>query len=249
MWDDRRGEKNVSIHRSYAVFGLGRYGKEVAQELVNSGADILAVDIDEDIVNAAVPGIPCCKCADITDPEALRQLGIAEIDVVIIAMANHLEESVMSAMLCKEMGVKTVIAKCASEMNCRILRKVGADRAVQPERDSGIRLAKNLLSSGFLDDIELSRDVSIVEIDVRPDWIGKNLLELELRKRHRLNVVAIVQNGKTRTDIDPEETLAADMKLVVIANVEKLNRLLKGGLSESGANLIAKSLQHVYQTG
>ena len=91
--------------------------------------------------------------------------------------------------------------------------------------------------------------MSIVEIDVRPDWIGKNLLELELRKRHRLNVVAIVQNGKTRTDIDPEETLAADMKLVVIANVEKLNRLLKGGLSESGANLIAKSLQHVYQNG
>ena len=167
----------------------------------------------------------------------------------VIAMANHLEESVMSAMLCKEMGVKTVIAKCASEMNCRILRKVGADRAVYPERDSGIRLAKNLLSSGFLDVIELSRDVSIVEIDVRPDWIGKNLLELELRKRHRLNVVAIVQNGKTRTDIDPEETLAADMKLVVIANVEKLNRLLKGGLSESGANLIAKSLQHVYQNG
>lgn len=221
----------MSIHQSFAVFGLGRYGKAVAQGLVSSGADVLAVDIDEDVVNAAVPAIPCCRCADTTDPEALRQLGIADIDVVIIAMASHLEESVMTAMLCKEMGVKTVIAKCASEMNCRILRKVGADRAVFPERESGVRLAKNLLSSGFLDIIELSGDVSIVEIDVRPEWVGKSLLELELRKRHRLNVVAIVQNGKTRTDIDPEEPLAADMKLVVIANVEKLNRLLKGGLS------------------
>ena len=221
----------MSIHRSYAVFGLGRYGKALAQELVNSGADVLAVDIDEDIVNAAVPGIPCCKCADTTDPEALRQLGVAEIDVVIIAMANHLEESVLSAMLCKEMGVKTVIAKCASEMNCRILRKVGADRAVFPERESGARLAKNLLSSGFLDIIDLSRDVSIVEIDVRPEWVGKSLLELELRKWHRMNVVAIVQNGKTQTDIDPEEPLTADMKLVVIANVDKLNRLLKTGQS------------------
>ena len=221
----------MSIHQSYAVFGLGRYGKAVAQGLVNSGADVLAVDIDEDIVNAAVPEIPCCKCADTTDPEALRQLGIADIDVVIIAMANHLEESVMSAMLCKEMGVKTVIAKCASEMNCRILRKVGADRAVFPEQESGIRLAKNLLSSGFLDLIELSSDMSIVEINVRPEWVGKNLLELELRKRHKLNVVALVQSGNTITDIDPEEPLAANMKLVVIANVEKLNRLLKGGLA------------------
>ena len=221
----------MSIHQSYAVFGLGRYGKAVAQGLVNSGADVLAVDINEDIVNAAVPALPCCKCADTTDPEALRQLGIAEIDVVIIAMASHLEESVLTAMLCKEMGVKTVIAKCASEMNCRILRRVGADRAVFPERESGIRQAKNLLSAGFLDIIELSRDVSIIEIDVMPEWVGKSLLELELRKRHRLNVVAIVQNGKTRTDIDPEEPLAADMKLIVISNVEKLNRLLKGGVS------------------
>ena len=221
----------MSIHQSYAVFGLGRYGKAVAQGLVNSGADVLAVDIDEEIVNAAVPGIPCCKCADITDPEALRQLGIAEIDVVIIAMAKHLEESVLSAMLCKEMGVKTVIAKCASEMNCQILLKVGADRAVFPERESGNRLAANLLSSGFLDIIDLSKDVSIVEIDVRPEWVGKSLLELELRKRLRLNVVAIVQNGKTQTNIDPELPLVADTKLVVIADVEKLNQLLKGGLS------------------
>jgi len=221
----------VSIHRSYAVFGLGRYGKAVALELIGSGADVLAVDIDEDIVNMAASEIPWCKCADVTEPEALRQLGIAEIDVVIIAMATHLEASVMAAMLCKEMGVKTVIAKCASEMNCRILRRVGADRAIFPEKESGIRLAKNLLSAGFLDIVELSADVSIAEIDIMPDWAGKSLQELQLRKRHRLNVVAIVQNGKTRTDIDPEEPLAGDMKLIVIASPEKLSSLLKGGLA------------------
>ncbi len=221
----------MSIHRSYAVFGLGRYGKAVALELIGSGADVLAVDIDEDIVNMAASEIPWCKCADVTEPEALRQLGIAEIDVVIIAMATHLEASVMAAMLCKEMGVKTVIAKCASEMNCRILRRVGADRAIFPEKESGIRLAKNLLSAGFLDIVELSADVSIAEIDIMPDWAGKSLQELQLRKRHRLNVVAIVQNGKTRTDIDPEEPLAGDMKLIVIASPEKLSSLLKGGLA------------------
>ena len=159
----------MSINQSFAIFGLGRYGKAVAKELVKNGVEVLAVDIDDDIVNSAISEIPYCKCADITDAEVIRQLGIANIDVVIISMANNLEASVMATMLCKEMGVKTVIAKCSSEMNCKILSKVGADRVVFPENESGIRLAKNLLSSSFMDIIELSKDVSMVELDVRPE--------------------------------------------------------------------------------
>ena len=95
----------MSINKSYAVFGLGRYGIAVAKELVNNGADVLAVDIDEDIVNSAVADIPFCRCADITDPEVIKQLGISNVDVVVIAMANNLEASVMSVILCKEAGV------------------------------------------------------------------------------------------------------------------------------------------------
>ena len=102
----------MSINKSYAVFGLGRYGLAVAKELVNNGAEVLAVDINENIINSAIVDIPYCKCADVTDLEVIKQLGIANLDVVIIAMANKLEASVMSVMLCKEVGVKTVIAKC-----------------------------------------------------------------------------------------------------------------------------------------
>ena len=141
----------MGIHQSYAVFGLGRYGMAVARELVEGGAEVLAVDRDEEIVNSASAFIPICKCADVTDAEALRQLGIANIDVVILSMASSLEASVMAVMLCKELGVKTVIAKGASEMNCRILRRVGADKVVFPENESGVRLAKSLLSAGFTD--------------------------------------------------------------------------------------------------
>ena len=101
----------MSISKSYAVVGLGRYGLAVAKELVNSGAEVLAVDVDENIVNSAIADIPFCKCADITDAEVIKQLGIGNIDTVIIAMANNLEASVMAVMLCKEVGVKTVIAK------------------------------------------------------------------------------------------------------------------------------------------
>ena len=215
----------MSMNQTYAVFGLGRYGWSVAKELVENGMEVLAVDNDEDIVNAASAEIPYCKCADVTDAEVLRQLGIANVDVVIISMATNLEASVMATMLCKEMGVKTVIVKCASEMNCKILSKVGADRVVFPENESGIRLAKNLLSSGFVDMIELSKEVSMVELDVRPEWEGKNLLELNLRRKYGINVVAIVKDKEVCVNIDPEQSLTKSMKLIVIANTAKLNKL------------------------
>lgn len=211
--------------QSYAVFGLGRYGRAVARELVENGIEVIAVDMDEEIVNDAISEIPFCKCADVTDPEVIKQLGIANVDVVIIAMATNLEASVMATMLCKEIGVRTVIAKCSSEMNCKILSKVGADRVVFPENESGIRLAKNLLSSGFVDLIELSKDVSMIEMNVKPEWEGKCLLELNLRKRYSLNIVAIVQGDDICVNIDPEQALEKSMKLIVIANTEKLNKI------------------------
>ena len=211
--------------QSYAVFGLGRYGRAVARELVENGIEVIAVDMKEEIVNDAISEIPFCKCADVTDPEVIKQLGIANVDVVIIAMATNLEASVMATMLCKEIGVKTVIAKCSSEMNCKILSKVGADRVVFPENESGIRLAKNLLSSGFVDLIELSKDVSMIEMNVKPEWEGKCLLELNLRKRYSLNIVAIVQGDDICVNIDPKQALEKSMKLIVIANTEKLNKI------------------------
>lgn len=215
----------MSAEKSYAVFGLGRYGRAVAKELVESGAEVLAVDIDEDIVNAAIADVPYCKCADVTDIEVIRKLGIADVDVVIISMATNLEASVMATMLCKEVGVKTVIAKCSSEMNYKILNKVGADRVVFPENESGVRLAKNLLSAGFVDMIELSKDVALLELDVKPEWEGKSLLELNLRRKYSINVVATIQENTVCTDINPEEPLKQAMKLIVIANTAKLNKL------------------------
>ncbi len=215
----------MGIHQTYAVFGLGRYGRAVAKELVANGAEVIAVDADAAIVNEAALEIPICKCADVTDAEVIKQLGIANIDVVIIAMATNLEASVMSIMLCKEAGVKTVIAKCGNETHRKILRKVGADRVVLPETDSGIRLAKNLLSSGFMDIIALSKDISMVELNVKPEWAGKTILELNLRKKYSLNIVAICRDAEVTTTIDPETVLDNSMKLIVIANKEKLGKL------------------------
>ena len=215
----------MRIKKTYAVFGLGRYGVAVARELVLSGAEVIAVDLDEKIVNAAADELPICKCADITDPEVIRQLGISNVDVVIIAMASKLEASVLAITLCKEMGVKTVIAKCANEMHRKIFTQVGADKVVFPENESGTRLAKNLLSSGFVDMVSLAKNVSMIELDMKPEWGGKNLIELNQRKKYSINVVAIRKGDSVSVDIDPHALLEAQDKLIVIANTAKLSKL------------------------
>ncbi len=215
----------MAINKTYAVFGLGKYGIAVAQELVNNGVDVIAVDINADTVNEAADKIPVCKCADVTDPQVIRQLDIENVDVVIICMSESLEATVMAITLCKEAGVPCVIAKCSDEVHRKIFSRVGADKVVFPEKESGVRFAKNLLSNGFADIIDLSTDVSMVEIPVKVDWAGKNLIELDLRKKYSMNVVAIINGERVITDIDPTAPLTTTQKLIVIAKTEKLKKL------------------------
>lgn len=213
------------MKKTYAVFGLGRYGMAVARELVENGKEVIAVDTDQKIVNDASAYLPVCKCADVTDAEVISRLGIGSVDTVIVCMAGNLEASVMAVTLCKEAGVGTVIAKCANEMHEKILTRVGANQVVFPENESGIRLAKNLLSSGFIDMISLSKDVSMVEIDVKEEWLGKNLIELNLRKKYGFNIVAIKKGETVNVTINPEQVIDKDTTLIVIANTAKLGKL------------------------
>ncbi len=216
-----------NLNKTYAVLGLGRYGKTVAKALSDSGAEVLAIDGSEEKVNEIASDVAVAKCANITDPEVIKQLGIGDIDVVIIAMAGSLEATVMAIALCKEAGVKQVIVKCGNEMQERIFMKVGADMTVFPEKESGTRLAKNLVSSGFVDMMELSRDVSLVEISVKPDWIGKNLIELNLRQKFGVNIVALKQGENLDTKIDPKLPLTADMHFIVVADKSQVERMMK----------------------
>ena len=211
--------------KTYAVLGLGRYGTAVAEELVKNGADVIAVDKNEQIVQDSSVYLPICKCADITDPEVISELGISNADVVIVAMASSLEGSILAITLCKEAGVKTVIAKCANETHRKILKRVGADTVVFPENESGTRLAKNLLTSGFTDILTLSDDLSLVELAARDEWVGKSLKELNLRKKYTVNVVAFRKSGKITAPVNPEELLDKDTEIIAIVNTAKLSKL------------------------
>lgn len=215
----------MSKNKSFAVFGLGRYGLAAARKLSAEGAQVLAVDTDPQVVQDAAPYLPLVKCADITSAAVLEELGVGHIDVVIIAMAEHLEASVMAVMLCKDAGVPNVIVKCASEAHKRLLLRVGADQVVIPESESGERMAQNLLSSGFVDFMELSGEISLTEKRVRPDWVGRSLIELNLRKKYGINVVALKRGDTIDVTIDPNQPLQEGDALVIIAETAKLQKL------------------------
>lgn len=215
----------MKANKTYAVFGLGRYGLAVARELIENGMEVIAVDAEQKIVNDAAAYLPVCKCADVTDAEVISRLAIGNVDTVIVCMASNLEASVMAVTLCKEAGVKSVIAKCANEIHQKILQRVGADKVVFPENESGIRLAKNLLSSGFIDMISLSKDVSMIEIEVKDEWLGKNLIELNLRKKYGFNVVALKKAEEVNVNVNPEQVLDKDTTLIVIGNTAKIGKL------------------------
>ena len=215
----------MSISKSYAVFGLGRYGRAVAKELIDNGAEVIAVDSNDKIVEELVGEFPICKCADVTELEVIKQLGISNVDVAVIAIAGQFEASVMATMLCKEAGVGQVIVKCSSEMHRTILEKVGADIVVLPEKESGVRLAKNILSSGFFDIADISEDISIIELKAKSEWIGKSLKELELRKKYSINVIALSKNGNVEIALQPDTVIEENMKMIVIANKKEIYRL------------------------
>ena len=205
------------MSKSYAVFGLGRYGRAVVRELLNNGAEVLAVDRDRKIVDELVGEIPVCKCADITEPGVIKQLGISDIDVVVISMAKSFEASIMATMLCKEAYVKKIIVKCSDESQCRVMKKIGADEVILPETESGTRLAKNILSSGFIDIADITDNISILEMDIKAEWVGKTLRELDLRKKYNINIIAF----KNRNDVvfaNPDIVIENSMKMIVMAD-------------------------------
>ncbi|TZE82791.1 potassium channel family protein [Calorimonas adulescens] len=214
--------------KQFGVIGLGRFGFSVATSLYEMGYDVLAVDIDEQIVQDISDRVTHAVQADATDENIIRSLGIRNLDVVIVTIGSNIQASIMVTMIVKELGVKFVVAKAQSDLHAKVLYKVGADRVVFPERDMGIRVARNLVSSKVLDYIELSKDYSIVEIEPMIEWIGLSLKEIGIRQNHGLNVVAVRKN---KEDIvvspGPEYVINEDDILVVIGENRNLRKFEK----------------------
>lgn len=211
--------------KEFVVFGLGRFGKSVATTLAEGGCEVMVVDADEDKIHEIADYVTYAVRADVTEAEALATLGIGNFDGAIVAIGKNLEASVMVTILIKEMGVPYVLAKAQNELHAKVLKKVGADMVVFPEKETGIRIANNLMMGNFFDAIELSSTFSMMELDALPEWIGHSLRELNLRAKNKINVIGIKRNEQLNINPDADMPIELNDILVIIGKNEILNKL------------------------
>ena len=211
--------------KQFVVIGLGRFGESVAKTLYGLGHDVLAVDMDEDMVQEISDSVTHAVQMDATDESALRTLGLRNFDVAVVTIGSNIQASVMVTLLVKELGVKYIIAKGQSDLHAKVLYKIGADRVVLPEKDMGVRVAHNLVSASSLDYIELSPDYSIMEMKALAEWNGKTLTELKLRSKYGINVMAIKKNDDINISPSAEEVISTEDIIVAIGSAEDLAKI------------------------
>lgn len=212
------------LKKDFAVIGLGTFGGSICKELAKMGMDVLAIDKDEDIVEDYSNIVTQAVVADAKDEQVLRDLGIRNFDHVIVAIGNDIQSSILITIMLKELGVKRVTAKALTDLHSKVLRKIGADHVVHPERDMGRRIAHNLISSSVLDYLALSDKYSIVEMQVSEPLVGRSLIELNIRARYGINIVAIKRNDDIIIKNAAEEVLQWGDILIAIGSDEDINR-------------------------
>lgn len=215
----------MASRKDFVVFGLGKFGRSVAQTLSESGCDVLAIDRSEEIIQDVSEFVTHAVQADVTDADALSALGIRNFEVAVVAISNDMQSSIMSTILAKEMGVEYVVAKAQNDIHKRVLEKVGADKVIFPEREIGVRIANNLTSDSFVDFIELSDDFSIVELEVKELWKGKTLRELDMRNKAGLNVIGMRQGDTMTITPGPDKLLELGEILIVIGSNKNLKKI------------------------
>lgn len=208
------------MDKNIIVLGLGRFGMSVATKLFKDGFYVTAVDYDYDLIEKMADSVSSAIQADITEEVAMHSLGINNYDVAIIATGSDLEASIEATLICKDSGVKEVIAKASSKQHARILKKIGADRIVFPEFDTGQRLARSLAGPSLMEIIDFSDEISLIKIKARKSWIGKSLVDLDFRKQYQMNVIAFERDGHMIIDVDPNLLIEEDDTIVLIGDKE-----------------------------
>ena len=204
------------MRKQFAVFGLGSFGKSVALTLESFGCDVIVVDNSYEKVQEISDSVAYAIRADASDPDAMKELGGRNLDAAIVAISEDMEAGIMATIISKEMGIPYVLAKAKNDLQGTILKKVGADEVVFPERDMGCRVAKNLVSAAFTDWIELSPEYSLTEKLIPKQLVGKSLVELKIREKYGMNVVGIMKDGHVDVTFNPRNPLPEDCILIII---------------------------------
>ena len=189
---------------SFAILGLGRFGRKVALPLTAAGAEILIADGNEKKINEYGNRFTHAVSLDFRDVNALRKIGLDHIEVAIVDLSHNTDAAVMTILVAKELGVKRVIATASTSHMAEILRRVGADEVVIPEDDAARQVAKRLISEEFMQYYDLGGDMCAIKIHPPKKWIGKSIRELDLHNKEKLNIICFEKDGKSIADFSPD---------------------------------------------
>ena len=202
--------------KEYGVFGLGKFGMAVALRLAEAGNSVVAVDSDPDRIDEIANSVTCAMVADIADPDVLENLGISNLDCVVVGFPPICRPALWRRSLRKKKGCLSLFQKRKMRCTSTFWKKVGADKIVFPEAEMGGRVARNLMGGDFVDLVELSSEFSMVEMPVPEGWIGKGLRELDVRGTYGLNIIGVKHGEVLEVNMNPENPLEKEMTLVIV---------------------------------
>lgn len=215
-----------SKDKQYLVIGCGRFGSSVAKKMCQLGNEVMVIDKDEDSINNIAELVTHTAIVDVTEERDLKSIGLGNFDVVIVAISSDVRASIMATVMAKEMGVPKVVCKAKDELQAKVLYKIGADKVVFPERDMGIRLAYNLASENILDQINLDPEYSIMEIVTPQNWVGKTIIELNLRAKYDITVLAVKTQSGLKVMPSPNYKMQEKNILIIIGNTDKISDII-----------------------
>jgi len=184
------------MKKQYAVLGIGRFGSKIARELFYKQQEVIAIDKDETVIEGIKDQVTHAFVGDIADETALKEAGVGDCDVVIIAESTNMESNIVAAQVCKSLGIPLVICKAQNTIHGKILQKIGVDQIIFPEQDTAIKLVNKLTSQGVMDYFDLGENVTIVGTRALAGWVGRQLSDLDLRAKYQITVLAIRRKGE-----------------------------------------------------
>lgn len=219
----------VAMAATFLVIGLGRFGTNLALRLMDSGSEVMVIDNDEEAVNHIAPRVTQAKIGDCMDEEVLRSLDPASFDFCFVCISDNFQSSLEITSLLKEMGAPMVISKADKDLHARLLKKIGADEVVFPERDMAARAAMRFSVNGALEYIELAPGYAIMELDVPDHWAGQTIIDLDIRKRWNANVIGRREGGAI-LPVDAAFVFAADTHILVAGRPDDVAEMANTGV-------------------
>ena len=218
--------KNKPKTGQVLIVGLGRFGQSLARALVAGGVEVMALDAREDAAEEISDEVPHVMIADSTEEHVLREVGPEHFDLVVCAIGGDIQASIMTTLLLKEMGAKKLIAKASTALHGRALAKLGVDRVVYPEREIAQRLAQDVMAPNITELVHLTVTQSMFEMPAPERFVGKSLIDLNLREKYGFNIVAIKRDGETQVSPNPTDAILADDILLVLGNRERAEDII-----------------------